>query len=160
MVWQFQTAGDKVGGAPAIYRIRGKAYMALARERLLRGERPVAGALLEVAGRRRLVTGQDGGFELRGDRSLPRLITVRALEPASARGTEGDLRVSYPVEILGVKGIPALPSMVEVEARAMSPGDFPVVRVEDWPVEGRVAKADGSLKLRRWTGLLPALPNP
>jgi hypothetical protein len=29
VVWQFQTAGDNVGGAPAIYRIRGKAYMAL-----------------------------------------------------------------------------------------------------------------------------------
>jgi len=126
------------------------------------GNVPVAGAVIHAgAGKRDIVTKDDGSFGLTVDRSLLSETPVKVVAVDQARSggkpldeqaagallkAEASYSVYYPIEIMRTSDAPGKEGEVEVHARIVSdPGDVVTFfQVDKYRIGGKVTSADGT----------------
>ncbi|WEK55120.1 MAG: hypothetical protein P0Y55_03300 [Candidatus Cohnella colombiensis] len=123
--------------------------------------KPVTDVVVNVAGKRKITTDENGVFRFYVDRSVPQVIQLRVEEVDGAtfegkslkrklknslRKAENNIQVSYPIQVTAVKSDPEDDTKVEVHARAMTEDgqSYPVIKADKYLIKGVVKDHTGA----------------
>jgi hypothetical protein len=136
-------------------------HVASLKGKVVMGDQPVIGVELKLAGKRSVVTNEDGSFEYLIDRSLPQMLAINVIsadhtkiagKPVKEQDKQdllaatATVKIYYPIQIMNVKQAGDHPELVEVQARALPEKnqDFPITALIQYAIKGTVKSADGT----------------